>query len=109
LLVACYFAIRSAFGRTTAVVAAITFGATFLSHYSWNGGSVLRFTWLAAILFALAAMKRERWALAGALLATATCDRLFPAAFAAFAMVPVLVRARQSAAHRRILRRFGLA
>lgn len=108
LLVVGFFVFRSAFGRTTAVVAVVYFGATFISHYTWNGGSVLRFTWFVSTICALAMMKREQWVLAGALLGAAACDRLFPAAFAAFALVPIAVRARRSLAHRAILTKFAL-
>jgi hypothetical protein len=107
LLVACFLAIRASFGDTTAVVAAVFFGASFISNYTWNGGAFLRFTWFAAVVFSLAAMKRDRWLLAGALLGAATCDRLFPAGFAAGAMVPLAVRSLRSDAHRRILVQFG--
>jgi len=107
LLVVAFLAFRSAFGATTAAIAAAFFGASFVSHYSWNGGSFLRFTWFFAIVLSLAAMKRRRWALAGALLGAATCDRLFPAAFAFSAMVPIAARAVRSPSDRVILRRFG--
>jgi hypothetical protein len=107
LLVVCFVAMRSSFGATTAVVAALYFGASFISNYAWNGGAFLRFTWLTAIVLSLVAMKRRRWALAGALLGAATCDRVFPVAFAACAMIPVALQSLRSAEHRRILLRFG--
>jgi glycosyl transferase family 87 len=107
LLALCFMLLRSSFGVTTAVLAALYFGATLISSYRWNGGAFLRFTWLTAIVFSLAAMKRGRWVLAGSLLGAATCDRLFPAGFAVCAMVPVAAESIHSAAHRKILRRFG--
>jgi hypothetical protein len=100
LIVACFVALRSSFGATTAVAAAVYFGSSFISSYGWNGGAFLRFTWVSAVVFALAAMKRERWALAGAFLGFAACDRLFPAGFALGALVPLAYRAVRSQAHR---------
>jgi hypothetical protein len=108
LLVACFVVLARSFGLTMASTALLFFGATFVSHYSWNGGSVMRFTWLASIVFALAALKGRRWALAGALFGAATCDRIFPAAFAVFAMIPIAVRARRSLAERATLKRFAV-
>ncbi len=108
LLILVFLALGRAFGLTTASTALLFFGATFISHYSWNGGSVLRFTWFASIAFGLAALKRGRWALAGALLGAATCDRIFPAAFALFAMVPVALQARRSPRERAVLKRFAV-
>ena len=64
LLIACFFAIRRAFGSTTAVLIALYFGVSFISSYGWNGGAYLRFTWVSSVVFALCALKRERWALA---------------------------------------------
>jgi hypothetical protein len=109
LLVVCFVVLRRAFGRTIALVAVIYFGSTFISHYTWNGGSVLRFTWFVEVLCGCAMLKLGRWRTAAVLLALASCDRLFPAAFAAFAMVPVAFRALRSPADRLILRRFGVA
>ncbi len=109
LLVMCLFMTRAALGEITTAVFAIFFGATFISDYSWNGGSVMRFTWFVAVVLGILALKQRRWVLAGALLGFATCDRIFPLAFAAAAMVPIAIRARHSPEHRAILRRFGLA
>jgi hypothetical protein len=107
LIVAGFVALRSAFGATTAALAAVYFGSSFVSSYGWNGGAFLRFTWVVAVVVSLAAMKRERWALAGALLGFATCDRLFPAGFAIGALVPLAYRAVHSPTHRRAAVRFG--
>jgi hypothetical protein len=109
LLVVCFLVTRKALGEITTAVFATFFGATFISEYLWNGGSVLRFTWFVALVFGILALKQRRWGLAGALLGLATCDRIFPIAFAAAAMVPIAVRARRSPEHRAILRRFGTA
>jgi len=109
LLLVCFFMTRMALGEVTATVFVAFFGASFVSDYSWNGGSVLRFTWFVAVVLGIVALRQRRWAVAGALLAFATCDRIFPLAFAAAAMVPIALRARHSPEQRAILRRFGLA
>jgi hypothetical protein len=106
LLAGCFVVLSSSFGATTAAVAAVYFGATFIASYGWNGGAFLRFTWLTAIVFSLAAMKRRRWVLAGALLGASACDRLFPAGFALCAMIPVAFASASSVEHRKILMRF---
>jgi hypothetical protein len=108
LLVACFAALRSSFGATAAVLAAVYFGATLLASFGWLGGAVLRFTWVAAVVLALAAMRRGRWAVAGALMGWAVWDRVFPIGFAAGALVPVAVRSLRSARHRRMMARFGM-
>ncbi|HEY8041794.1 MAG TPA: hypothetical protein VIF15_18450 [Polyangiaceae bacterium] len=107
LLVACFLALRRAFGAGTAVTVAIFFGASFIASYGWNGGAFLRYTWIAAVVLGMVALQRGRWVLAGALFGAATCDRLFPIGFALGAIVPVAVRALRSPAERRLLIRFG--
>ncbi len=109
LLLACYFAIRTSFGRVSAVLAVIFFGASFIASYAWNGGAFLRFSWITAVVLSLAAMRRGRWALAGALLGAAVCDRIFPAGFAIGAAVPLAYRALllRSPDARKVLMRFG--
>ncbi len=107
LLLACFVALRSAFGAMTAVLATIYFGSSFVASYGWTGGAFLRYTWVAAVVFSLAAMKRERWALAGALLGYAICDRLFPVGFAIGAFLPLAYRGMRSPAHREAAMRFA--
>jgi hypothetical protein len=108
LVALCFLAVRTGLGNITAAVFATFFGASFVSDYSWNGGSVLRFTWFVALVLGVVALKKRRWELAGALLGFATCDRLFPFAFAAAAMIPIAIAARRSPSDRTILRRFAL-
>jgi hypothetical protein len=108
LLAFCFLMAREGLGNITAAVFATFFGASFVSDYSWNGGSVLRFTWFVSLVLGIVALKKRRWEVAGALLGFATCDRMFPLAFAAAGMLPIAVRARHSPDHRAILRRFGL-
>jgi hypothetical protein len=107
LLVACILVIRRAFGAPIAATAAVYFGASFIASYAWNGGAFLRYTWLTTLVLALVATKRGRWALAGALFAASTCDRLFPAGFAVGAALPLALAALRSVEDRRKLVRFG--
>jgi hypothetical protein len=111
LLLVCAFALRWAFEAPIAAVAAVFFGASFIASYGWNGGAFLRYTWLTTLVVGLCALKRGRWAMAGAFLAASACDRVFPAAFAVGAAVPMVWGALRwhSAADRRALLRFGTA
>jgi hypothetical protein len=108
LLLACFFALRKAFGDVVAETAGVYFGATFIATYAWNGGAFLRYTWVTALVLGLVATKRGRWTLAGALFAASACDRLFPIGFAMGAVLPVAARAIRSADDRRRLARFGM-
>jgi hypothetical protein len=106
LLAVSFLALRYAFGLTTALMAAVYFGSSYLASYSWIGGAFLRFTWLTCLILSLAAMKKGRWATAGGFAAGATCDRLFPAAFAMGAMLPLVYRAIRHGGDRRPIYRF---
>jgi hypothetical protein len=107
LLLACFFGLRWAFGGGVAAMAAVFFGASFIASYGWNGGAFLRYTWLTTVVLGLCALRKGRWALAGALLAASTCDRVFPAGFAAGALLPVAWGALRSVEDRQKLKRFG--
>jgi hypothetical protein len=108
LLVACFLVLRRYFGTAVAVTAGVFFGASFIASYGWNGGCFLRYTWVSYIVFGLAAAKRERWVLAGALLGAAACDRIFPGGFAVGAAVPLAWSALRSLPDRNKLLRFGM-
>ena len=71
LLALAFFALRSGFGVITASAAALYFGSSYLSSYSWIGGGFLRFTWFTCVVLSLVAMKKGRWAWAGAFAAGA--------------------------------------
>jgi hypothetical protein len=109
LLLACFMTLRSSFGATVAVLAAVYFGASFLGAFGYLGGAVLRFTWVAAVVLSLAALRRGFWTLSGALLGWAACERLFPVGFAVGAVFPLAFRSLRGAPHRRALARFGVA
>jgi hypothetical protein len=110
LLVACWVVLRRTFGPAVVAMATIFFGASLIASYVWNGGGFLRYTWISAVVFGLAAAKRGRWALAGAFLGMAACDRVFPAGFAMGAAVPLAWRAlvKHSPVDRERLARFGI-
>jgi hypothetical protein len=111
LLIACALALRRAFGDVVAVTAAVFFGATCIATYAWNGGAFLRYTWLTSLVFGLAASKRGRWTLAGALFAASACDRVFPVGFAVGAVLPLAWRLRRpgiAGEARKQLRQFGV-
>ncbi len=93
LLIGIFVVLWRVFGKTTAVIVAFYFGASFIASYGWNGGAFLRYTWVASVVFGIAAVKRGRWELAGAMFAAATCDRLFPMGFAVGALIPLGYRA----------------
>ena len=107
LLAVCFLGLRKAFGTSAAAMAAVFFGASFIASYGWNGGAFLRYTWLTTVVLGLCALRQGRWVLAGALFAASTCDRVFPAGFAAGALVPVAWGALRSVDDRRKLKRFG--
>jgi hypothetical protein len=106
LLALAFAGLRRWLGTTAATLAVVYFGGSFISSYGWNGGAFLRFTWVTSVILGLAAMKRERWALAGALLGAAICDRIFPAGFAAGAALALLARSAREGRDRRDLARF---
>jgi hypothetical protein len=79
LLLASLFAgIAWAFGWRIGCIAAIWWGTNYASPYGWTGGSILRQDWLAATVLGICALRRERFATAGALLAAASLLRIFP-------------------------------
>jgi hypothetical protein len=109
LLLVCFVALYRAFGLSAAATFGVFLGASLIAAYGWNGGAFLRYTWLTALIVGLFFLQRGKWAWAGVLLAMSTCDRLFPAAFAVGAVIPVAWRSLRSAQDRRRLVRFGVA
>jgi hypothetical protein len=68
-----------AFGIRTALVSAIVFGANdfYMFGTCW-AGATLRHDWLAYLAMGIAALKLERWTIAGALLMLSGLIRAFP-------------------------------
>ena len=80
LLLAMAWAIWACFGLIPMLVAMTVFGATDLYQFGTNwAGATLRHDWLVLLGFAACALRKERWRLAGALLAAGTMLRVLPA------------------------------
>jgi hypothetical protein len=107
LLLAAFAAVGWAFGRMAAVASIVYFCLIFGASFGWTGGAFLRYLWFASLLGALCCLRRERHALAGALIALAAGLRVFPVFFLlplAFKAVHSLWRMRRiGPAHRRFL------
>jgi hypothetical protein len=71
-----------AYGARTAAIVAIFFCVWFPNRFTHMGGSILRFDYAATLLIAFAALKKDKWGLAGGMFAWATMIRVFPAIFA---------------------------
>lgn len=82
LMLGAFAAVAWAYGLRVASLVAIFFCVFFPNRFVHMGGSILRFDYVAALFFAFAALKKERWGLAGLCLAWATMERIFPAVFA---------------------------
>lgn len=70
-----------AYGPRTAAITAIFFCCFFPNRYTHMGGSILRFDYVAASMIGIAAIKKDKWGLAGGMFAWATMERIFPAIF----------------------------
>ena len=78
LLVVSFVLIGTTFGLRATCAALILFGTNY-SFGNWStSGAFLRLDWLAASVAGVCCLKRERWLLAGVLLALAMSSRLFP-------------------------------
>jgi hypothetical protein len=78
LLVISFALIGITFGFRAAYSALILFGTSYAFGNWSTAGAFLRFDWLAASVAGVCCLKRERWRLAGVLLALAMSSRLFP-------------------------------
>ena len=83
LLILAFAAVRWAFGLEMTLLAVIHFCVVFGATFGWTGGAFGRYPWFFATVCAAACLHRGRHGTAGALLATATMLRVFPAFFAA--------------------------
>jgi len=79
LLVAMWAVVGWAFGGEVLAVALIFWGTNPFGEFGWNGGSVLRQTWLASAVIGVACLYRGRAVLAGFLLGVSAALRIFPA------------------------------
>lgn len=97
LLGGMFFAVWRCYGPRTALIVMTVFGANDFIMYGTNwGGATLRHDWLAYLGYGACALKKERWALGGALLALSTMIRVFPAVSIAGAALPAAMRISES-------------
>jgi hypothetical protein len=86
-----FVAIARTFGVRVMLVTLIVWGTTDFSRFGTNlMGSTLRADWMVALGLGACALKKERWALGGGLLAYGGLIRAFPAFAAIFLAVPPL-------------------
>ena len=74
-----FLAILWAFGAEVTLLSMLYFCLLFGASFGWLGGAFLRHMWLFGVVVAVCCMRRNRYLLAGALLAGATLLRIFPA------------------------------
>src|SRR5690606_31854522 len=82
LMLLAFAAIAWAWDVKTAAIAILFFCANFPNRFIHMGGSILRFDYIAMLIFALVAMKKARFGMGGACVAGAAADRVFAAIFA---------------------------
>lgn len=91
LILGAFVAVGLVFGPRTAFLGMVIFGANDFIMYGSNwGGATLRHDWMAYLAFGACALKRQRYVLAGVLLALATSMRAFPALALVCASFPAL-------------------
>ena len=78
LILAMWGAVFWAFGWRPAAVALLWWGTNQVAGYTWTGGSLLRFDWLALSVIGVCLVRRGKMAAGGFLLAWATLLRIFP-------------------------------
>ena len=81
--------VAAAFGWEIGLVFALFFFTDAADRWAVIGGSFLRYPWMATLGLGIAALKRQRYGMAGVLLALSSLLNVFPAVFA----VGVVVRA----------------
>lgn len=74
-------AIVWAFNLETMMFVMLFFLSTFSGRWPMLGQCLLRFDWSSALVIGICFLKKERWATAGAFLAYAAFNRIFPAIF----------------------------
>jgi len=78
LLALMWGSVAWAFGWRTLCVAVIYWGTNLFGIFGWNGGAFLRQEWLVAAIGGICCLKRDRPAMAGALLTCSALLRIFP-------------------------------
>ena len=79
LLLVMFVVVFRTYGSRIGCLALLVFGLGYPWRYDWVGGAFLRQDWLAAVVIGVCMLRRERYALAGALFGYATMVRVFPA------------------------------
>jgi hypothetical protein len=92
LLIAFFVAALRTFGVRTALVCLIVYGSSTFPWFGSNwAGSTLRNDWMVLVGLGVCALRTERWATGGALLAGGAMIRAFPATAVFFLAAPLLV------------------
>jgi hypothetical protein len=87
-----FLAVGFTFGPRQALLGMLVFGATDLYMFGTNwAGATLRHDWIVYLGFGVCLLRRERWVLAGVLLAFAVMIRAFPGIGLAGVGLPCLV------------------
>ena len=90
LLLLMFLAIGRAYGVRTMLVSMVIFGANDFYMFGTNwAGATLRHDWLAYLGIGISALKLERWAAGGAILALSAMIRAFPAFALVGAVMPI--------------------
>ena len=90
LLLLMFLAIGRAYGVRTMLISMVIFGANDFYMFGSNwAGATLRHDWLAYLGMGISALKLERWATGGALLALSAMIRAFPAFALVGAVMPI--------------------
>lgn len=91
LLAAVFALVFRTYGSRTGALALVVFGVGYPWRFDWIGGAFLRLDYFAALIAAICLLRRQRHALAGALVGYAAMVRVFPVLFA---VGPALVAVR---------------
>ena len=82
LLATAFLAVVICFGWRACLLFAVLYCINAANRFDSVGGSFLRYTWMAALVFAVCSLKTRRYALAGAFTALAAGLNVFPIVFA---------------------------
>lgn len=91
LLLAFFYVAWETFGLRAALVCLVVYGTSTFPWFGSNwAGSTLRNDWMVLVGLGACALRKERWATGGALLAWAAMIRAFPAVSVFFLIAPAL-------------------
>lgn len=92
MLIAIFVIVGRTYGLHAFTAFFLLYCMSSISAMLWITGGYFRFTWLLGLMWGIAALSRARFALAGAFLALAAVDRIFPVVFLAAAGFALFVR-----------------